>query len=70
MSYASLMTGSTGPAAPTRKRGPLRRRPEPPPARCRCRCMVVDTLAETLDCPRGWREVPGIGWVHALGGPE
>ena len=31
-----------------------------------CRCgtrRVVATLAETMDCPYAWLELPG-GWVH------
>jgi hypothetical protein len=28
--------------------------------------MVVGDLADTLDCPAGWRYAPGIGWLHVL----
>jgi hypothetical protein len=30
--------------------------------------MVVADLADTLDCPAGWRVVEGAGWVHVLAG--
>ena len=47
----------SGPGAPVTAR----------PARCTCTGPVVETLAETLSCPRRWFPVPGGGWAHAPG---
>ena len=37
-----------------------------PPQACTCTLVAVATLAETLDCPAVWMEVPGQGWFHIL----
>jgi hypothetical protein len=35
------------------------------PVQCQCARTVVASIEETLDCPRGWKWVPGTGWVHS-----
>ena len=37
---------------------------------CGCAQFIVDTIEETLGCLRAWTYYPGIGWAHALRGPE
>lgn len=34
------------------------------PDRCTCVSAVVETLAQTLGCPRRWWPLPGGGWAH------
>lgn len=35
---------------------------------CGCDRLIVDTIEETLTCPRRWEYWPDVGWVHVLGG--